>query len=94
MCDLVSLLATCQEDTARLVSPGAAARLATWRRYEDDQAKLVSFVQRILHKGGRNGWKLEQEGGLSLERIVIEHCPQLFTEDDIHQAKRNLGIKN
>ena len=93
MCDLRSLTACCQEDTARLLSQGAANRLGTWKQYADNQEKLVAYVQRVLRGDRReNGWKLDQKGGLSLERIVIEHCPELFTEDDIREAKATLEI--
>ena len=93
MCDLLSLLARCEEDTARLLDQGAANRLANWRRYTDNQDKLVVFVQRVLRGDSRhNGWELDKIGGLSLERIVIEHCPEFFTQDDICEAKQTLGI--
>lgn len=93
MCDLLSLLARCEADTARLLGQGAANRLANWRQYADDQAELVAFVQRVLRGDSRlNGWELDRRGGLSLERIVIEYCPELFTQDDICEAKATLGI--
>ena len=93
MCDLQSLLERCETDTARLIGQGAANRLATWRQYRHDQSELIAFVQRVLRGEHRtNGWELDQKGGLSLERIVIEHCPNLFTQDDIREAKATLGI--
>jgi len=93
MCDLLSLLARCETDTERLLSQGAANRLANWRRYADNQAELVAFIQRVLRGDSRfNGWELDKKGGLGLERIVIEHCPELFTQDDIREAKETLGI--
>ena len=39
-----------------------------------------------------NGTKLDRHGGLSLERIVLDHLPSLFTEPDREQAKRTLGV--
>lgn len=95
VCDLLSLLARCEADTARLLGQGAANRLANWRQYTDNQAELVAFIQRVLRGDSRsNGWELDKNSGLSLERIVIEHCPELFTQDDIREAKETLGIKD
>jgi hypothetical protein len=95
MCDLLRLLTRCEEDTAKLLGQGAANRLANWRQYTDNQAELVAFIQRVLRGDNRsNGWELDKNGGLSLECIVIEHCPELFTQDDIREAKETLGIKD
>jgi len=96
MCDLLRrLLAHCEADTARLLGQGAANRLANWRQYADNQAELIAFVQRVLRGDSRsNGWELDKNGGLSLERIVIEHCPELFTRDDIREAKATIGIRD
>ena len=72
MSDLPALLARCEADTARLLSQGAANRLAIWRQYMDNPAELIAFVQRVIRGEHRtNGWELERRGGLSLERIVI-----------------------
>lgn len=95
MCDLIILLARCETDTARLLSQGTANRLANWRQHQNNQPELVVYIQKVLRGDGRsNGWELEQKGGLSLERIVIEHCSELFTEDDIREAKATLGISD
>ena len=95
MCDLQRLLERCEADTARLISQGAANRLANWRQYRHNQSELVAFVQRVLRGEHRaHGWELDQKGGLSLERIIIECCPDLFTQDDIREAKATLGIKD
>ena len=93
MCDLVSELSRCESDTARLLSKGAAIRLSNWRRYEHNQNELIAFVQRVLRGEQRtNGWELEQKGGRSLERIVIDCGTPPFTKDDIRIAKETLGI--
>jgi len=53
---------------------------------------LIEYVQRLLWgEHCSNGRKLDKQGGLSLERIVAEHVPDLFTEMDLEQAKRTLG---
>ena len=91
---LVQLLEQCESDTARIIGQGAANRLATWRRYTDDQDALVAFVQRVIHGERRaNGWQLDQGGGLSLERIVLDRLPDLFAEEDKRQARETLGIQ-
>lgn len=40
----------------------------------------------------QNGRRLDQQSGLSLERIVLDHKPEVFSESDRQQAKRMLGI--
>ena len=90
---LEELLSECERDTARIISQGAANRLATWRKYSGDEQTLVGFVQRILRGESRvNGWKLDRSDGLSLERIVLDGLPDLFTEDDKEQARLTLGL--
>jgi hypothetical protein len=87
-------LRICEADTARLLNPGAAVRLAGWRRYEDDPVELVAFVQRVLRGPHRaNGWELHRKGGRSLEQIVIDFGSPPFTQDDIRTAKETLGSK-
>ncbi|MEK7409032.1 MAG: hypothetical protein AAB225_28545 [Acidobacteriota bacterium] len=41
----------------------------------------------------QNGYKLEQNGKLSLERIVAHHHPGLFTSEDIEVARATLEGK-
>jgi hypothetical protein len=93
MSDLIAELRQCEADTARLLNEGAAHRLANWQVYIGDPSGLVAFVQRVIRGPRRsNGWELDQRGGRSLERIVIDcGCPP-FTEDDIHVARETLGL--
>ena len=92
-CDLVSELSRCELDTGRLLAKGAAVRLSKWRRYEHNESELIAFVQRVLRGEQRiHGWELEQKGGRSLERIVIDCGAPPFTADDIRIAKETLGI--
>ncbi len=53
---------------------------------------LVQFIQRVVRSNRRNGGTLDRQGGLCLERIVIDHYPELFTEADIMVAKANLSL--
>jgi hypothetical protein len=54
---------------------------------------MAEYIQRLVWGDHcENGKKLDQQGGLSLERIVLDHRPDLFTEADFQQAKRTLGI--
>lgn len=83
----------CERDTARLIGAGAARRLAKWRQYQGSDGALVEYVQRLIRgtKNG-NGFDLERQKGLSLERIVIDRCPELFTDADKAQAAATLGL--
>jgi len=93
VCNLIAELGRCEADTRRLLGEGAAKRLANWRNYEDDQYKLIKFVQRLLRGPRRkNGWELKQKGGRSLEQIVIDCGYPPFTEDDVLVAKQTLDI--
>jgi hypothetical protein len=67
MADLTALLEQCERDTAVLISRSAASRLAAWRRYQDDHALLVAFIQRVLRGESRvNGWQIHRNDGLSI----------------------------
>jgi hypothetical protein len=92
---LEELLHRCQEDTARICSQGAANRLGNWRRYKGNQPELIAFIQRCIrgNESRLNGWLLDIGGGLSLERIVLDHCSQLFDESDLWEARRTLKLE-
>ena len=91
--DLVSLLQRCEDDTRRLLGHLAAQRLGNWRKHASSQTELTEYIQRLLWgEHCANGRKLDQQGGLSLERIVLDHMPHLFSEPDRDQARRTLGI--
>lgn len=93
--DLVSLLEQCEHDTRKLLGYVAANRLGNWRRYAASEQTLVEYVQRLLWgEHCANGKKLDGQGGLSLERIVLDHIPGLFLEADREQAKRTLEISS
>jgi len=85
-------LEQCQQDTAKFINPGAASRLGKWRNHSGD--KLIAFVKKCLRGKARgNGFLLDLEGGLSLERIVLDHLPELFDEDDHREARSTLKRK-
>lgn len=85
-------LATCEQDTRRIIGNRAANALSYWRsRQADDD--LVHFVKNLIRSpaGQRNGWKIDQNGGVSLEAIVLDHEPDLFSQKDKEIAARTLG---
>ena len=89
--DLVELMEKCQADTLEILGCGAAGRLANWQRYESDQGRLIQFIKERLRRESReNGRKLELANKLSLERIVVHHCPELFAPEDTEWAKATL----
>lgn len=91
--DLVALLQRCEDDTRRILGQVAGQRLGNWRKNAGSQLALIEYVQRLLWgEHCANGRKLDQQGGLSLERIVLDHLPNLFTEPDRDQVRRTLGI--
>jgi hypothetical protein len=91
--DLKTLLQRCEDVTRRLLGYLAAVRLGNWRRHTQTEQSLIEYVERLLWGEHReNGRRIDQQGGLSLERIVLDHCPDLFTEADKQQAKRTLKI--
>ena len=89
---LERFLARCQADTKRLISPHTAAGLSRWRECQT-QAERVDFVRRLIRSeaGRRNGWAIDQAGGVSLESIVLDHQPDHFNEEDRRIAKQTLG---
>lgn len=92
MSDLIRLLEQCQRDTAEILGSGAAGRLSRWQQYEHDQNRLVQFIKERLRSERRaNGYMLEQKKKLSLERIVVHHCPELFNSEDIEIVQATLS---
>jgi hypothetical protein len=93
MDDLKTLLQRCEDDTRRLLGHLAAERLGNWRRHTQSEQSLIEYVEQLLWGEHReNGRRIDQQGGLSLERIVLDRRPDLFTDSDRQQAKRTLGI--
>ena len=90
---LIELLEQCEQDTCRLLRSGAAVRLRHWRDHTSSEPKLIEYVQKLLWGEHReNGYKLDQMGGLSLERIVLDRCPEMFPDADKEQARRTLRL--
>jgi hypothetical protein len=89
--DLTVLLERCERDTRELLGEAPARRLAQWHRHEHSERELVEFIQRCLRGRGRaNGQRLYEEGRLSLEEIVLVHCPGLFEKEDRKVALKTL----
>jgi hypothetical protein len=88
------LIQRCEGDTLNLLDRRAAARLGRWRDHAAvSEAALIEYIKRLLrgdHRG--NGWALDRKGGLSLERIVLDHRSDLFVKEDLREARRTLGI--
>jgi hypothetical protein len=83
----------CENDTRDVLGIKSANMLARWHRYEDDLDGLVRFIHdRIYSKKGLNGWKLEQNNRLSLERIVAFKCRHLFSPSEVRHARATLGL--
>ncbi len=91
LAELVKLMEQCQADTLETLAQGAAGRLANWQKHESDLPRLLRFVKERLRAEAReNGRKLELSGKLSLERIVVHRCPELFDDEDIAWASATL----
>jgi hypothetical protein len=91
--ELVALMRECESDTREIIGTGAANMLAHWQKYENDLDRLVKFIHdRIYGPSAMNGWTLEQNKRLSLERIVFDRCPELFSPTEIRKAKENVGM--
>ena len=89
---LERFLARCHADTGRLINPGAAARLSCYQEYQTEEER-VEFIQRMIRNpaGMKNGWVIDQAGGVSLESIVLDHEPALFDDKDKKFAAQTLG---
>jgi len=91
---LEELLYKCEEDTERIIGSDEAKRIGKWREFEGNYLRIIPFVQWKLRGGnGKIATKLDNEGGLSLERIALDYYPEFFNSGDIQQAKKNLAIE-
>jgi hypothetical protein len=91
---LEQLLAQCEEDTERIIGSVEAKRTGKWREFEGNYLRLIPFVQWRIRVGNQEiAQKLNNEGGLSLEKIALDYYPEFFNPGDLQQAKKNLGIE-
>ena len=79
---LLKLLAQCHEDTYNLLSHGAANSLYHYqsRKNSASIATLEKFIFNCMINKPENGKKLTKKGGLSLEKIVLEKMPEVFSD--------------
>ena len=90
---LEELLYKVEEDTERIIGSAEAKRVGKWREFEGNYLRIIPFVQWRIRVGNEEiATKLDNEGGLSLERIAIDYYPEFFNPGDIQQAKKNLRI--
>ncbi|MCG6918808.1 MAG: hypothetical protein LJE89_14835 [Deltaproteobacteria bacterium] len=91
---LEELLYKVEEDTERIIGSAEAKRVGKWREFEGNYLRIIPFVQWRIRVGNEEiATKLDNEGGLSLERIAIDYYPEFFNPGDIQQAKKNLRIE-
>ena len=92
---LERLLARCHADTGRIINAGAAARLSCYQKYQTE-GERVEFIRQMIRNpaGMKNGWVIDQAGGVSLESIVLDHEPALFDDRDKKIAAQTLDRVN
>jgi hypothetical protein len=90
---LVTLHQRCEDDTLSYLGHSlpnvleiGENMLAPRRRWSNTSSGF--FGENIAPMAG----KLDQQGGLSLERIVLDHLPALFTNMIESKRGRTLGI--
>ena len=91
---LEQLLTKCEEDTERIIGSVEAKRTGKWKEFQGNYLRLIPFVQWRIRVGNEEiAQKLDNEGGLSLEKIALDYYPEFFNPGDLQQAKKNLGIE-
>ena len=92
---LEELLQRCEDDTGKIIGMEAATRISKWREHQGNYLRLIPFVQWRLNdeKNLEYAKRLDQEGGLSLERIALDYYPEFFHESDLRTARRTLGVE-
>jgi hypothetical protein len=88
---LRDLIQRCQQDIRDLCGHENAAWLARWQQCSTDR-ELVRFIQRLIWNDHARiyGRRIAIAGGLSLELIVLNYWPELFTQADIKIAQDTL----
>jgi hypothetical protein len=90
---LVALMHQCEADTRKIIGKPAANMLSHWQGHQNDLESLVDFIRKRIRGDTKiNGWKLRQSLKLSLEEIVAERCPDLFSGEDVRIARETLGL--
>ena len=91
---LEELLQKWEEDAAMILGPVEAKRLAKWREFEGNYPRLIPFVQWRLRSDNKQiARKLDEEGGLTLERIALDYYPEFFNAGDLEEARKTLRLE-
>jgi phosphoribosylglycinamide formyltransferase 1 len=91
---LTELLEKAEKDTRSILGTSVGALLATWRQMASyAEADLIRFLKEWLRRPDSLRVRLmDREGGLSVERIVLDYYPERFSPDDHRVARKSLGI--
>ena len=90
---LEQLLQRCEEDMGGIIGDTVAKSLGKWREHEGNYLRLIPFVQWRLRVAKKEiARKIDEAGGLSLERIALDYYPEFFNSSDLQEARRTLGI--
>lgn len=82
----------CIEDTKKHIGRQAANSLSLHSGFNDDD--LIEYIKKTIRikSNQANGFIIHKKNGVSLEAIVVLHCPEFFTEIDIKVARATIGL--
>ena len=85
------MLESCEEDTHRFVSYGAATRVKDWRSCVSQQER-IQFIKSAIRKDNKSGigFAIHLNGGTSLQSIVLSY-PEMFSDEDYDIASSQIG---
>jgi len=90
---LVRLMEQAETDTRQYLGPAIAAQLSYWRQHASySEGDLMRFLKEWLRREQASRvLTIERNGGISVEKIVLDFYPERFTEEERQLARKALG---
>ena len=90
---LTALMEQAEADTHRYLGPAIGAKLSYWRQHASySEGDLMRFLKEWLRRDQASRvLTIERNGGISVEKIVLDFYPERFTEEERQLARKALG---
>jgi phosphoribosylglycinamide formyltransferase-1 len=90
---LPQLLEKAEDDHRGVLGSIIASQLGSWRSHlESSEGDLMRFLKEWLRRPDPNRVRLvDRDGGMSVEKIVLDHYPERFTPEERAIARKTLN---
>jgi phosphoribosylglycinamide formyltransferase-1 len=90
---LAQLLEKSEDDHRGVLGTGVSSQLGSWRQHAAySEGDLIRFLKEWIRRPDANRVRLvDREGGLSVEKIVLDYFAERFSPEDHALARKTLG---